>query len=165
MQIVSLLFLIYFLDFERKPNCCVWNSLIAMQMTLHGKQTHSQKRSENNTSASYHTYTRKANEKNDQRVARHPHTHTIILMTATVHSKNRTFTDKQICVYFCIVWAINLSGRRASEAITLLREETMKIVHTYTLTDALIKHGSKKLKKVKRNERHHSLDSCIQQLH
>lgn len=76
MQIVSLLFLIYFLDFERKPNCCVWNSLIAMQMTLHGKQTHSQKRSENNTSASYHTYTRKANEKNDQRVARHPHTHT-----------------------------------------------------------------------------------------
>lgn len=126
------------------------------------RQIDSQKRSENNTSASYHTYTRKANEKNDQRVARHPHTHTIILMTATVHSKIRTFTDKQICVYFCIVWAINLSGRRASEAITLLREETMKIVHTYTLTDALIKHGSKKLKKVKRNERHHSLDSCIQ---
>lgn len=111
-----------------------------------------------------HIHTQSERKKNDQRVARHPHTHThtIILMTATVHSKIRTFTDKQICVYFCIVWAINLSGRRASEAITLLREETMKIVHTYTLTDALIKHGSKKLKKVKRNERHHSLDSCIQ---
>lgn len=109
-----------------------------------------------------HIHTQSERKKRSKSRASPTHTHTIILMTATVHSKIRTFTDKQICVYFCIVWAINLSGRRASEAITLLREETMKIVHTYTLTDALIKHGSKKLKKVKRNERHHSLDSCIQ---
>lgn len=90
-----------------------------------------------------HTQSERKKTIKESRVT-HTHTHTIILMTATVHSKIRTFTDKQICVYFCIVWAINLSGRRASEAITLLREETMKIVHTYTLTDALIKHGSKK---------------------
>lgn len=109
-----------------------------------------------------HIHTQSERKKRSKSRASPTHTHTIILMTATVHSKIRTFTDKQICVYFCIVRAINLSGRRASEAITLLREETMKIVHTYTLTDALIKHGSKKLKKVKRNERHHSLDSCIQ---
>lgn len=123
------------------------------------RQTHTQKRNAKTTARSSQTHTRKNERKKRSRVSpSHSHSHWWAIVP-----KIRT-RDSHTHVCLCELFGQSIwveETRRITEAITLLREETMEIVHTHThtLKDALIKHGSKNWRKTKRNERQHSFDS------
>lgn len=134
-----------------------------MQMTLHGKHTHKSetRKQQRALRKSYHThtYTQKRTKKTIKSFAV---TLTLSLMSHCTKDPYSRFTYTRVCV--CELFGQSIwveETRRITEAITLLREETMEIVHTHThtLKDALIKHGSKNWRKTKRNERQHSFDS------
>lgn len=134
-----------------------------MQMTLHGKHTHKSetRKQQRALRKSYHThtYTQKRTKKTIKSFAV---TLTLSLMSHCTKDPYSRFTHTHVCV--CELFGQSIwveETRRITEAITLLREETMEIVHTHThtLKDALIKHGSKNWRKTKRNERQHSFDS------
>lgn len=130
-----------------------------MQMTLHGKHTHKSETRKQQRALRKHIHA-KTNEKNDQEFRRHTHT----LIDEPLYQRSVLAIHTHTCVCVCELFGQSIwveETRRITEAITLLREETMEIVHTHThtLKDALIKHGSKNWRKTKRNERQHSFDS------
>lgn len=93
-------FLFIFLISKETKLLCMWNPLIAMQMTLHGKQTPKQKRCENDGSfqkqkkKSSHIHAKTNEKKYDQKVSPSL-THTLELMSHTKSTNSRstqTFT-------------------------------------------------------------------------
>uniref|UniRef100_A0A8D8G733 (northern house mosquito) hypothetical protein n=1 Tax=Culex pipiens TaxID=7175 RepID=A0A8D8G733_CULPI len=118
-----------------------------MQMTLHGKQTHTHKsetrKQQRTLRKSYHThtYTQKRTKKTIKSFAV---TLTPLLMSHCSKDPYSRFTHTRVCGR--IVWAINLSGGDASHHRGHHFVEggnNENCTHSYTLKDALIKHGSK----------------------
>lgn len=129
-----------------------------MQMTLHGKA----KRKQQLTSASYHTYTQNERKKTIKSRASPTHTHSYWCATVCTLKKSvlsQTIGRLIVSVLFGqSIWVkTRIRGHHFVEG-----GNNENCAHTHAYRDALIKHGSKKQQKIKRNERHHSLDSCIQ---
>lgn len=125
-------------------------------MTLHGKQTHTQKRNAKTTAHSSqklsHTHVHaKTNEKNDQEFRRHTHT----LIDEPLYQRSVLAIHTHTCVWAnCLgnqfEWRRRVASQRPSLCWGRKQWKLYTLTHTNTLKDALIKHGSKNWRK--RNE-------------
>lgn len=124
--------------------------------------THTKAKRKQHFSKLSHIHTQSERKKRSKSRASPTHTHTHIDDCYCTFKNPYFHRQADMCVFLhCLgnqfEWKTRIRGHHFVEG-----GNNENCTHTHTLTDALIKHGSKNKKKVKRNERHHSLDSCIQ---